>query len=156
RRYSSNAGLERARRHIEEADALSQELGGTDKDVKEYFFALPPRELVGVLEEYGRQFGDKAKEYAIETIPRWKSGGRRMSGLVAGRLFKLLPPRMPLDAKYRLTESLWRHVGPSSKKRLRVGLDASVDDVVEAARTHIEDVVVRYTIPSSLEQRFAW
>ena len=45
-RYSSrSAGLERALQHIEEAKQLTRELGGTDKDVKEYFFSLPTNEL---------------------------------------------------------------------------------------------------------------
>jgi hypothetical protein len=49
---------------------------------------------------------------------------------------------MPLPAKCRLTENLWRHVGPSSKKTLRIGLDADLELVVDAVRRHIEDVVV--------------
>ena len=36
-----SVGLERALKHIREAETLSSELGGTDKDVKEYFFSLP-------------------------------------------------------------------------------------------------------------------
>ena len=54
-----------------------------------------------------------------------------MAGQTAERLFKLLPPRMPLQAKYKLTEGLWKHFGPSSRKRLRIGLDARLEDVLE-------------------------
>jgi hypothetical protein len=79
-----------------------------------------------------------------------------MSGLVAGRLYALLPPRMPLEAKYKLTEALWQHVGPSSKKTLRVGIDTTVDAIVETAAKHIDDVVTSYKIPSDLERRFEW
>ena len=45
-----NIGLERALKHIEEANILSEELGGTDKDVKEYFFSLPENKLKNYLE----------------------------------------------------------------------------------------------------------
>jgi hypothetical protein len=156
RGYSYNYGHERARQHIEDARRLSAELGGTDKDVKDYFFSLPPCELDGILNEYQRRHGRAAREYAEETMPKWRTGTVTMSGTVAERLFSLLPPRMPLPAKYRLTEGLWRHVGPSSKKRLRIGLDANLETIVAAARAHIEEVVSNYRVPENLERRFNW
>ena len=158
RRYarSSSYGLERALQHIEEAKQLTEELGGTDQDVKEYFFNLTGAERNAVLETYGKKYGASAREYAQATIPKWKSGQVTMSGLVGSRLFNLLPPRMPLADKYRLTENLWRHVGPSSKRRLRVGLDADVDAVVLAVSAHIDEVVTHYKIPDNLERRFEW
>ena len=75
---------------------------------------------------------------------------------MAGRLFRLLPPRMPIEAKYKLTENLWRHTGPRSHKVLRIGLDADVEDVATAIRDHVERVVTEYSIPESLERRFEW
>ena len=155
-RYERSIGLERAKAHIEAARQLSIELGGTDRDVKAYFFGLPASEVRAVLEEYGSKYGIQAKEYAQETIPRWRTGRVHMSGLVAGRLYSLLPPRMPLEAKYKLTEDLWRHVGPASKKTLRVGSHASIDAIVEIASKHIDEVVTYYKIPVDLERRFNW
>jgi hypothetical protein len=149
-------GRERARQHIEDARRLSEELGGTDKDVKEYFFSLPPHMLRFVLDAYERQDGSQARVYAEKTFARWRTGTVQMSGTVAERLFRLLPPRMPLQEKYRLIENLWTHVGPKSRKVLRVGLDANLDQVIEAVRSHMDDVTVRYTIPASLEKRFEW
>jgi hypothetical protein len=149
-------GRERARQHIEDARRLSEELGGTDKDVKEYFFSLPPHGLRFVLDAYERQDGSQARAYAEKTFDRWRTGTVQMSGTVAERLFRLLPPRMPLQEKYRLIENLWTHVGPKSRKALRVGLDANTDQIIEAVRSHMNDVVVRYTMPASLEKRFEW
>ena len=154
--YDRNVGYEQARRHIEAARRLSAELGGTDKDVKAYFFALPPHQLKSVLDDYGKQFGAAARQYAQDTIPKWKTGRVQMGGQTAERLFNLLPPRMPLQAKYQLTENLWKHFGPSSKKRLRIGLDANVVTVTVAVRSHIEQVVTHYRIPPDLERRFDW
>ena len=151
-----DAGAEAARRHIEAARELSRELGGTDQDVKRYFFDLPPRELSAILNEYGRRYGSSAKSYAEQTMPKWRSGRTQMSGMVAERLFNLLPPRMPLSAKYKLTENLWEHFGPRSKKRLRIGLDAAVGDAVDAVRAHFDEVVLHYKIPPELERRFDW
>ncbi|TGQ88814.1 hypothetical protein EN851_25045 [Mesorhizobium sp. M8A.F.Ca.ET.208.01.1.1] len=79
-----------------------------------------------------------------------------MSGTVAERLFNLLPPRMPLTEKYKLTEGLWHHFGPSSKRIMRVGLDADLEQVVELARRHIDEVVTQYRIPEQIERRFNW
>src|SRR5262245_37919653 len=105
RRYHGprvDIGHEIARQHIEDARRLTAELGGTDKDVKEYFFALSPRSLNTILDAYERQYGAGPRAYAQSTISRWRSGAVQMSGTVAERLFRLLPPRMPLQEKYRL------------------------------------------------------
>src|SRR3569833_1370062 len=158
RRYgnSDDIGREYARRHIEAARQLSLELGGTDQDVKQYFFSLPPNEMGQLLALYGQKHGAKAQDYAEKTIESWRSGKRHMSGQTMERLFNLMPPRMPLSAKYKLIENLWNHVGPRSRKIIRIGLDANIDDIVGAARSHIEEVVVQYRIPNSLERRFEW
>lgn len=152
-RYS---GRRRALQHIEEARKLSEELGGSDEDVKQYFFSLSANELRPILDEYERKSGRQARDYAEQTLPKWRSRRVNMSGMVATRLFSLLPPRMPLSIKYGLVENLWRHYGPRSKTTLRVGLDADLDSVIDAVRQHIERVVVNYTIPENLERRFDW
>ncbi|GAA4815423.1 hypothetical protein GCM10023232_08940 [Sphingosinicella ginsenosidimutans] len=153
---SRSIGLERALEHIEAARRLSAELGGTDKDVKAYFFALPPRQMESLLDAYGRRYGSSARDYATATLRKWRSGEVQMSGLVAERLFNLLPPRMPLTEKYKLTEGLWEHFGPTSKKRLRIGVDADVGEAVEAVRAHFDTVILHHKIPPQLEQRFNW
>jgi hypothetical protein len=127
-----------------------------DEDVKKYFFALPPLQLEAILKDYGSRYGSSAQLYAADTIDKWRSGAVHMSGTVAERLFKLLPPRMPLAVKYKLTEGLWKHVGPSSKKTIRVGLNATIGEVIQVIRAHIEEVVVQYRIPEQLEKRFGW
>src|SRR5262249_55941596 len=100
--------------------------------------------------------GPSARDYAEQTITKWQTGRVHMGGPTAERLFKLLPPRMPLTAKYQLVENLWKHVGPKSKKICRIGLDASVDQVLEVVRKHLDDVVTHYKIPEQLERRFNW
>lgn len=156
RRASRAIGRQEARKHIEAAKAFTEELGGADQDVKNYFFSLSPNQLTGLLDKYQQQNGKVAREYAEETLPKWKSGKVHMSGMVAERLFKLLPPIMPLEAKLRLTESLWRHVGPSSRKIYYIGLDANLEEVSQKVKQHLEKVVTSYQIPSSMEARFNW
>lgn len=154
--YHSSAGLEAAKKHIEEAEALSRELGGTDKDVKSYFFSLKDSQLKQILDEYQKQYGRVKREYAEEALPYWKSGRRKMSGLVAGRLFKLLPHHMPVDKKFELVESLWRFKQPSSSRKMYVGPDADAEELTSKVREHLNEKVRSYTIDDSTSKRFGW
>ena len=117
---------------------------------------MPPNELRQILKQYEQKYGHNAREYAEQTLPKWRSENVTMSGVVASRLFNLLPPCMPLSAKYSLVENLWRHYGPSSKKSLLIGIDADLDTIVETIRRYIEQVVVNYKLPENLEWRFDW
>ena len=155
-RKKRNAGLSAALRHIEQAEKLTRELGGSDTDVKEYFYSIPPDQRNKIMDAYESQFGTTARQYADKTFTKWKHGKVHMSGLVASRLFSILPRFMPLRDKYSLTESLWRHVGPSSHQLLIFGSDASVEDIIKAIQKHIQKVISQYTIPTVLENRFNW
>ncbi len=93
---SRDFGMEAALRHIEEARIFSHEIGGTDADVKQYFFGLSGQALEQILSAYGRANGRQAEAYARRMFNRWKAGSTQMSGLVAKRLFSLLPPTMRL------------------------------------------------------------
>lgn len=153
---SSYDGNEAARRHIQEADEFSREIGGTDTDVKAYFFSLPYGDLDSLLTEYGRLYGQVAEDYARETYTAWRSGQRRMSGLVAKRLFSLLPKRMPLSLKYQLAGNLWQHFGPSSNHAFVVGVDTPVDYIAATVAETLDEVVASYSIPPNLAARFDW
>lgn len=156
--YSSrrSSGSARAREHIRQAESLSKELGGTDKDVKSYFFSLPRDELDSILLEYENLHGKSARDYAEKTMAKWKSGNVHMSGMVAERLFSLLPKRMPIAQKYKLTESLWHHVAPKSRRNLYVNPNISLEEVESAVRKHLEQDVSEYKIPAQIEARFNW
>lgn len=149
-------GHERALEHIREAEALSRELGGTDEDVKRYFFSLSAIHLKVILDKYEKRYGNLARVYAEETLPKWQNGQVHMSGMVAERLFNLLPPTMPIETKFQLVDSLWKHVGPSSIKNYYIGLGADLEDVMRRVKEHLEEVVIKYDIPNSMEARFHW
>lgn len=155
-RYSTDAGREAARRHIEEARQFSEEIGGTDQDVKQYFFGLPARDLETVLCEYGQRFGRDAEQYARDIFPLWKTGARRMSGRVAKRLFGLLPEFMPLAKKYELAGNVWHHFGPSSRHSFIVGETADVSEIEARLVAKLEDVVLHYNVPENVQNRFTW
>jgi hypothetical protein len=152
----SRCGLEVALRHIEDARRLSEELGGTDSDVKVYFFQLDGKELRAVLDEYGLKYGKGKKEYAEEILPLWRSGSRKMSGLVAERLFNLLPPRMPLSTKYDMVRTLWEQNSPMSHASFVVGPDCDPNVATREIEGHLLEVVTKYKIHDPLEKRFRW
>lgn len=154
--YRSNKSYEQARKHIEEAKALSEELGGNDKDVKDFFFNLRGDQLGAVLEAYEDSFGLKAREYAEIALPQWKSGSKKMSGLVASRLFSLLPGFMSTQDKLCLAESLWRHVGPRSTRYLYIGKAASDHEIQQVVAKELDSLASNWRIPEEMEKRFAW
>jgi hypothetical protein len=139
-----------------EAEEFSREIGGTDADVKEYFFSLHGSELDSIFSKYGQLHGVQAEQYARKTINKWRSGTRRMSGLVAKRLFDLLPPRMPPKKKYELAENVWKHFGPSSTQHFRVGPNTSIADISDVVMQHLNGVVNSYSIPKDVQNRFNW
>jgi hypothetical protein len=147
-RYSPrSAGQEAALRHIEEARAFSNEIGGTDADVKRYFFSLSGSTLDEIFLAYGKLNGKEAEQYARQTFQKWKSRSTQMSGLVVERLFNLLPPRMPTATKLELAGNIWRHFGPSSAHYFTVGPAADAKSVVDAISDKLNAAIQTYQIP---------
>jgi len=156
RRRRREIGRRFAERHVREAERLSGELGGADLEVKEYFFGLPPHQLHSVLDEYERRYGSAARQYAQGTIPKWASGRVRMSGLVASRLFNLLPPLMPITDQQRLVRRLWEQYSPRSAYSITFGRGCSLAQIIRALDDHLSDVVRDYSVPEPLKRRFEW
>ena len=153
---SKNHASERARKHIEEAREFSREVGGVDGDVKRYFFSLTPLELARLLNDYAARYGNDKCEYAKEAYAHWKCGARQMSGLVAQRLFDLLPMRMPLQMKYGLVKKLWLHFCPKSTKTFFVGPQPDLAALSSLINSHFQRVVQDYHISPELSGRFDW
>ncbi len=151
-----NHGYERAKQHIEAARKLTAELGGADNDVKDYFFSLNAIQLKAVLAAYEKAFGTRPREYAEATIPKWRSGRVSMSGLVAERLFSLLPGMMPIEKKYDLVKSLWENKCPASNKTVYIGPDTPVEEISDYVRRHLHKVVNDYQVPETIVGRFKW
>jgi hypothetical protein len=156
RSYASIAGQEAARRHIEEARQFEKEMGGTVSDVKQYFFDLKDTELNAVFSAYNRQYGASKEAYARQAFSKWKSGSTQMSGLVAKRLFDLLPPRMPITTKLELAGNVWRHFGTSSTHHFTVGPNADPKLVIGKVHETLTAQIRDYNIPENIKNRFDW
>ena len=68
----NRAGYERAKQHIEDAERLTEELGGTDTDVKNWFFSLTPNKRSTIFKKYGQEYGASKEEYARLAYPKWQ------------------------------------------------------------------------------------
>lgn len=157
RGYSrSSYGTERAKRHIQEARAFSHEVGHADEAIKAAFFRLSGRALNYLLDKYGEIYGDAARDYARDTIPKWRLGTVQMSGMVAQRLFDLLPPYMSAEDKNKIVESIWKWYGPRSSKYFYIGPDTNADAIVADLESYFERLTVLYPIPETLKGRFDW
>lgn len=155
-RRQPSAGYEAARRHIEEARAFSDEIGGNDSDVKSYFFGLPWTELDALFRAYGAKYNASAEAYARETYPKWKDGKTQMSGLVAKRLFDLLPSRMPARIKFQLAENLWKHFGPGQIIDFTLGPTTDAAQAISFIHGKVDTAIQDYTIPENIRKRFTW
>lgn len=155
-RSYSRAGYERAKQHIREGEELSEELGGSDKDVKEFFFSLPAGELRQILNEYGEKFGRSALEWAEHAMPKWRTGRIKMSGLVASRLFSFLPKHMGWEAKCKLVEKLWLKYAPRSNKQFEVLPEDTAEVIVSRVEQYLLGLNLGHSIPDTLKKRFNW
>lgn len=170
RRYKKNKKKYRnqaqADQHAREGEELSEALAGTDTDVKQFFWKLMenPSSREEILNRYedlialekGYTYATKAKNYAEETWPKWKSGRTRMSGLVASRLFELIPQFMPIETKHSMIERLWNKYCPQSDSTIAIGPDANELEVQNSFEKLVDDKIRNYTLPYELESRFRW
>lgn len=158
RRYGSRGsyGSERAKWHVAQARAFSDEVGHADAAVKDAFFRLSGKALDYLLDKYGELYGEDARDYARNTIPKWRSGTVQMSGMVAKRLFELLPPYMPTEDKNKIVEAIWKWYGPSSRKFVYVGPDSDGAAMLAELEAYFGNLNVLYPIPETLKSRFDW
>jgi len=156
RRKPMSPGQRKALEHIEQGRRLSVELGGLDSEVKTFFFSLPTADLRQILDQYEAEWGESARQYAEQAIPKWSKGSIKMSGLVAERLFGFLPRFMALEYKLELARKLWEHTSPGSYKAFVVPPQISPSDLHSMLVTHLEQVVVPHEWPPKLVERFDW
>ena len=156
RKYYNSAGIQAAQKHIDEAKSFSMGIGGTVSDVKEYFFNLTPYDLDIIFNDYTKKYGSSASSYAKSTYKKWKAGSTQMSGLVAKRLFDLLPPRMPTEKRLELAKKIWQHYSPRFETSFTVGPEADINIVVEAIQSRLEKASQSYKIPDRIKEQFDW
>lgn len=149
-------GVRMAMKHIDEANAFKEEVGGADNDVKDYFFRLSHHDRSRIFRLYGQLYGEGKRAYAESTFHQWKTGQTRMSGLVAKRLFDLLPRHMPAEERFGLVDTLWRKFRPSTTGWLTFGPTSTPAEIEHAARKFLDDASPASRIPDNFRKRFSW
>lgn len=124
--------------HVSQRNALSSTFGGIDKDVERLFLALDRDDLEDLLEEYAEDYGQVPAQYARDTFPKWKKGTVRMSGKVAERLLKLVPPRLPLTDRFDLVKKLRQANFSKTYKTVYTTPETWRQDLVPAIRELVE------------------
>jgi hypothetical protein len=159
RNYSNRRGYRRSRgaySHVSQASAFSRSVGGTDADVKDYFFHLSHADLNAVMRAYGHSYGASAESYARKSYVKWQTGETKMSGMVAERLFEVLPQFLNISVKLGLVKSLWKHTQPTSHKSITVTKENSAEEIHTLVTQHFKEVISPHNIPEHFLRRFDW
>lgn len=154
--YGYEYGYERARRHIEEAERLRAELGDAEAQTRETFLNLDPERRRRLLHAYRRKHGQRPYDYCIATLDKWRSGRRKMSGMVAERIFDLLPRFVTPGERQQIAEKLWTHLSPGSDNQLLVSPGSSMEEVRGALDDYARRDIRSYNFPDRLRERFTW
>lgn len=153
RQYNRNYAAEK---HIREAGEFSTLVGGADREIKEYFFSLGEESLHLIFVKYGGLYGLQAKDYAQKTYLKWKNGQVQMSGIVAKRLFNLLPPIMDLSKKYEIAQHIWEYSSPCSNLYLLVRQDTPLSTITNKVHSHLSQYTSEHMIPEAISNSFKW
>ena len=154
--YGYEYGYEHEHRRIEDAERLRTELGEAEAQTRETFLNLDNQRLSRLLHAYRLRYGQRQYEYCIVTLPKWRSGRQKMSGLVAERIFDLLPRFVTSSERQQIAEKLWKHLSPGSDNKLLVSPKSSPAEVREALDDYARRYIRSYNFPDQLRDRFAW
>jgi hypothetical protein len=141
RPYSYDPGKEAAIRHIEAFRELERKLGPIVPDVKEAFLNLGNSDFDQLLAKYGNLHGHRAQDYAKQTYPKWISGEVKMSGMVAERLLKLLPPYLKFEHRYAMVEKLCEYHAKKEHRSVKIDLkkpEAGIDELNQCIQDVLE------------------
>lgn len=85
---------------------LRSTLGDAVGDIRSKFLALGSADMQRLLHGYGSRYGEKAAQYALKTLPKWRSGAVRLSGQTMERLVELVPPFLSAAERIVLLEKI--------------------------------------------------
>ena len=79
-----------------------------------------------------------------------------MSGVVASRIFDLLPPYMSSSHRLNIMEVLWKKYSPRTSVSFRVSANASENDLTVAMEEYWRSMDIRHQLPDTVSRMGAW
>ena len=154
RRYDSD--ISEALRHIQEAEEFNIRTYGADRIIKNYFFNMSPELREKVFREYGRIYGPERLDYARDTYEKWKTGQVKMSGMVAKRIFDLMPRYLTPEQRMSVVEYIWRKLRRHDSVYFRFSPVVTASDLQRKLQGYLEEHVKTREVPEDLKKEFSW
>lgn len=154
RRYNSD--ISEALRHIQEAEEFNIRTYGADRIIKNYFFNMTPELREKVFREYGRIYGPERLDYARDTYEKWKTGQVKMSGMVAKRIFDLMPRYLTPEQRMSVVEYIWRKLRRHDSVYFRFSPVVTASDLQKKLQGYLEEHVKTREVPEDLKKEFSW
>lgn len=149
---------ERRERHVREAMELHRKYGPAYEYVRSLFFSLQGERLHQLLQAYGARHGEVARDYAVTTFDRWRTGETRISGQTMTRLLDLLPRYMSPEEKADLIRHLREQtLARIHSSRVRIVI-SSPGSFLQVARECLQTVhrVARIELPEDFHEVSGW
>ncbi len=100
------------RQHLpSQRELISQQLGGVDTEVVNFFFTMPDSQRELVFRRY-RRFGSGAEQYARSSFESWRNGTKQISNQTLIRLLDIVPEVLDFGTRvslYRRIRAANRH-----------------------------------------------
>lgn len=153
--YANQQAIE----HVEAYRALERKLGPIVNDVRKEFFSFHSFQLVNLLDEYELKYGNKAAEYARETMPKWKSGQTKMSGQTAERLLNLVPRYLTYDSRFHMVQKLCNHHAPKIDRTVSINpenINAGLAEVEDHLNNLLSELPTIKWLPDYVSETVKW
>lgn len=128
--------------------------------VRSLFLKLPEESLEAILQDFARIHGAGPARYARNTIPKWRSGETKVSGLTMERLVALVPPYLSAEERFDLLRQILRARNSKATQNhsIFVNRDAPAAGLaqLQAALNSLKSDAELARLPESLMKAVNW
>lgn len=146
-------------RHVSRFSELKWTLGDAVDEIREAFLQLGGFSMGHLMAEYGERYGEPAKRYAQETLPKWRGGTVELSGQTMERLVELVPPFLSASERFALLEKILKR-NPVYPPTVRVDINGK-EPGIGLANLDLALAGMRHTdalahLPSKVMETATW
>lgn len=137
---------------------LEQKLGPVVPEIKNTFLNLDSTSLAELFNEYEKQYGAKAANYAKNTLPKWRNGETKMSGQTAERIINLVPPYLTTSKRYELVKTLCQHHRKKDYRTVRVDPKdlSTTESSIRSEISHFRELASQENLPDRVFESINW